>query len=182
MNASEMITGRRSIRKYKEEKVSREDITAIMEETKFTQSWKNLQVARYTFVQDPAIIEKLANDGVKDFVYNVKTLQKAQNVLVLSILTGKSGKLDENSDDYATEQGNEWEVFDAGIACQTFTLAAHNHGVGTCVMGVIHDKSIAKIVGLPENERVAALITFGYPAEEGRPTTRFTVDELCRFM
>lgn len=180
MNTNEMITGRRSIRKYKEELVSREDIQAIMEEARFTQSWGNTQVARFTFVQDPTVIEKLAHDGVKGFVYNVDTLKKAKNVLVLSFVEGKSGKLDETG--YATSKENVWEVFDAGIACQTFCLTAFAHDVGTCVMGVIDDKKIGEIVGLPKEETVAAMITFGYPDEKGNPTTRLSVDELCRFI
>ncbi|MFI3250820.1 MAG: nitroreductase family protein [Eubacteriales bacterium] len=180
MNATEMVTGRRSIRKYKEELVSREDIQAIMEETRYTQSWGNMQVARFTFVQDPTTIEKLAHDGVKGFVYNVDTLKNAKNVLVLSFVEGKSGKLDETG--YATSKENIWEVFDSGIACQTFALVAHAHGVGTCVMGVIDDKKIAEIVNLPKEETVAAMITFGYPDEKGNPTTRLSVEELCHFL
>lgn len=180
MNGTELIKGRRSIRKYKEELVSREDITAILDETRFTPSWKNLQVARYNFVQDPEVIAQLSHDGVHGFVYNMKTLERAKNVMVLSFVQGKSGKMDESG--YATSKENAWEVFDAGIACQTFCLAAYNHGVGTCVMGVIDDKKIAEIIKLPADETVAAVITFGYPAEEGRETPRMSVDELSRFI
>ncbi len=180
MNGTELIKGRKSIRKYKEELVSREDINTIMDEARYTQSWKNLQIARFTFVQDPEVIAQLGHDGVHGFVYNMKTLERAKNVLVLSFVQGKSGKMDESG--YATSKGNEWEVFDAGIACQSFCLAAYNHGVGTCVMGVIDDKKIAEIVKLPEDETVAALITFGYPSEEGRETPRLSVEELSRFI
>lgn len=180
MTPSEMIINRHSIRKYKDELVSQADIRAIMEETRYTQSWKNMQVARYTFVQDDALIARLANEGVNEFIYNAKTLQRAKNVLVLSYETGKSGKIDETT--YATNKENSWEIFDAGIACQTFALSAFAHGVGTCVMGIIDDKKIAEIVSLPQGEAVAAMITFGYPAEEGRPTPRLSVDELCRFL
>ncbi len=181
MNAKDMIIGRRSIRKYKDQIVTREDINAIMEEAKFTQSWANKQVARFTFVQNEEVIQKLAHDGVNDFVYNVNTLKNAKNVLVLSVVKGKSGKFEDDGD-YVTGQGNAWEIFDAGIACQTFALVAHAHNVGTCVMGVINDKKIAEIVGLPEGETVAALITFGYPDEAGNPTTRLDVSQLCRFI
>ncbi len=180
MNATEMITGRRSIRKYKDEKVKKEDILAIMQEARFTQSWANTQVARFTFIQDENVIAKLASDGVNGFVYNVNTLKNAKNVLVLSTVAGKSGKL--GGEEYATSKENVWEVFDAGIACQTFALTAYAHGVGTCVMGVIDDKKIAEIANLPENETVAAMITFGYPDEKGGETTRLEVSEICRFI
>lgn len=49
-------------------------------------------------------------------------------------------------------------------------------------MGVIDDKKIAEIAKLPENETVAAMITFGYPAEKGNDTTRLEISELCRFI
>ncbi len=180
MTPTELILTRHSIRKYKDELVSRADIEAIMQATRFTQSWANTQTARFTFVQDPALIARFASDGVKGFVYNIKTLQNAKNVLVLSTVQGKSGKM--KTDGYATDKGAAWEVFDAGIACQTFALAAHAHGVGSCVMGIIDDAAIAQMIGLPEGETVAALIPFGYPAEEGRATPRLAVEELCRFI
>lgn len=180
MNTTELITGRRSIRKYKDELVSKDDINAIMEETRFTQSWGNTQTARYTFVQNPELIAKIGAEGVNEFIYNVKTLKYAKNVLVLSYVNGISGKFDDGK--YITSKESQWEMFDAGIACQTFALAAFAHGVGTCVMGVIDDRKIAEIIGLPDDQTVAALITFGYPNEPGNPTTRLEVSKLCNFL
>ena len=80
-------------------------------------------------------IAQLATDGVKEFVYNVKTLQKAKGVAVLSFVKGKSGTLDPDKLDLvkggiSTAEATAWEAFDAGIACQTFCLAAHAKGVG----------------------------------------------------
>ena len=183
MDAITMIKERRSVRKFKEGAVDRETMKEIIEIARWAPSWANFQVARYTLVDDTATIKKLATDGVKGFVYNVKTLEEAKGVAVLSFVKGKSGKLDPEKDEYATEKANVWEVFDAGIACQTFCLAAHAKGVGTCIMGIIDDESISKIVGLPDEETVAALIVYGY--EEGehvKPTPRKEVDEILRFV
>lgn len=180
MHSSDLITSRHSVRKYKDEFVSKEDIKKIMEVTKFTQSWGNKQVARFTFVSNKEIIDSIAKDGVNEFVYNVKTLANAKDIVILSFVNGQSGIIE--GDEYATDKGREWEVFDAGIACQTFALAAHSYGVGTCVMGIIDSKFIADIVKLPENETVAALITMGYPAFEPKETPRLSVDELIRFV
>ena len=134
-------------------------------------------------IDDEDTIQKLANDGVKGFVYNIETLKNAKGVVVLSFVKGKSGKLDLEKDDYATSKDHVWEVFDAGIACQTFCLAAHAKGVGTCIFGVIDDESISRIVGLPEEETVATLIAYGY--EDGphvKPTPRKDVDDILRFL
>lgn len=182
MDAITMIKERRSVRKYKNEKVDRELMKEIVDIAKWAPSWTNCQVARYTLVDNEEIIKQLANDGVKGFVYNMDTLKNAKGVAVLSYVKGKSGKLDKYNIESSTEE-NVWEVFDAGIACQTFCLAAHAKGVGTCIMGVIDEKSIAKIINLPEEENVAALIVYGY--EEGNhaaATQRKETEEIMRFI
>lgn len=178
-----MIKERRSVRTFKKEAVDRETMKEIIEVARWAPSWANFQVARYTLVDDPAIIEQLAHDGVKGFVYNINTLKNAKGVAVLSFVKGKSGKLDLEKEEYATSKENVWEVFDAGIACQTFCLAAHAKGVGTCIFGVIDDESIARIVGLPGEESVAALVVYGYEdGEHAKPTPRKEVDEILRFV
>lgn len=179
MDAIKMIKERRSVRKFKNEKVDRETMKEIISISRWAPSWGNFQVARYTIVDDDTIIKRLGTEGVKGFVYNVDTLKNAKGVAVLSFVKGKSGKLD--GDEYATSKANVWEVFDAGIACQTFCLAAHTKGVGTVIMGVIDDDTISKIVGLPEEETVAALIVYGYPDEDPAPTSRKDVNDIMRF-
>ncbi len=179
MDAIELLKGRRSVRKFKKEKVQHETMKEIIELARWAPSWGNFQVARYTLVDDDDLIKQFVTDGVKGFVYNVNTLKEAQGVMVLSFVKGKSGKLD--TDEYVTSKGHVWEVFDAGIACQQFCLAAHAKGVGTCVMGVIDEEGISKVAGLPEKETVAALIVYGYEeGEHGTPTPRKAVEDILR--
>ncbi|MFR9651743.1 MAG: nitroreductase family protein [Rikenellaceae bacterium] len=180
MDAIKMIKERRSVRKYKEEKVSHKTINQILEATRWSPSWANFQVARYTIVEDEAMIARIANEGVHGFSYNIGTLRNTKGVLVLSYVKGKSGKV--SRDGYATSKGEAWEMFDAGIACQTFCLAAHAYGVGTCIFGVINDEVISEIISLPEGETVAALVTFGYPDEVVEPTSRKSLDEISRYL
>ena len=174
-----MIKERRSVRKFKDEKVDRETMREIISISRWAPSWGNYQVARYTLIDDEATIAKLTTDGVHGFVYNINTLKNAKGVAVLSFVKGKSGKLE--GDDYVTSKANVWEVFDAGIACQTFCLVAHAKGVGTCIMGVINDNSISEIAGIPEEETVAALIVYGYEDGHPGPTPRKEVDDILRF-
>lgn len=182
MEAVNMITGRRSIRKYQDKIVPQETLESIVEVAKYAPSWANFQVARYNFISDSAIIAKIASEGVNGFVYNKATLENAKNILVLSFVQGKSGKLDPDSSEYSTSKSNEWEMFDAGIACQTFCLAAHEQGVGTCIFGVIDPVAIAQIINLPADETVGTVITLGYPDETVAPSPRKDVSELTRFL
>lgn len=181
MDAVTMIKERRSVRKYRNQKVDRNTMEEIVELARWSPSWANFQIARYTLVDDAEKIAKLTTEGVQGFSYNVNTLKNARGVAVLSFVRGKSGRLDQYGD-FDSAKAHLWEAFDAGIACQTFCLAAHAKGVGTCIFGVIDDEAISGIVGLPEEETVAALIVYGYPDEQPAPTPRKSVEEIARFI
>ncbi|MFI3242104.1 MAG: nitroreductase family protein [Alphaproteobacteria bacterium] len=180
MNAEELLKTRRSVRKYKNQKVNRGLMEEVIELTKWAPSWANFQIARYTLIDDEALIKRIAQEGVHGFAYNIKTLDNAKGVAILSFVKGKSGKL--NATDYATAQENSWEIFDAGIACQQFCLAAHAKGIGTCIFGVIDSAVLADIANLPETETVAAVITYGYPDEDPIPTPRKDLSEIMKFL
>jgi len=181
MEAVAMIKGRRSIRKYKDEVVPRALMEEIIEITRYAPTWTNSQTPRWTLVENSEIIEKFATDGVKGFVYNVDTLKSAKGVAVLSFVEGQSGRT-EKYDIETSENPGRWEYFDAGIACQTFCLAAHAKGVGTCIFGVIDEAAVAEAINLPEGEKVAALIVYGYADEEPKVPRRKEVEDILRFV
>lgn len=179
MNAIEMIMERRSVRNYTNEKVDRDLMKEIVELSRWAPSWANFQVARYTIVDNEQMIQQIYEKGVNGFAYNMNTLKNSKGVMVLSYVKGKSGKIDQAN--YATNKASQWEMFDAGIACQTFCLAAHAKGVGTCIFGVIDDVAISEIVGLAKDETVAAIITYGFEqGEHAAPTPRKSVEEIMR--
>jgi nitroreductase len=181
MDAMDMIKERRSVRKYVNKKVDRETMEAIIEISRWAPSWANTQIARYTLVDDPKTLARLTAEGVKGFAYNTKTLENAHGVAVLSFVKGKSGRLEKYAD-FDSSNANFWEAFDAGIACQTFCLAAHAKGVGTCIFGVIDDQAIAEIIDLPEEETVAALVVYGYPEGLATAPPRKSVEDIARFI
>ena len=81
------------------------------------------------------------------------------------------------------DNSGAWECFDAGIACLQFCLSAYAKGVATCVLGVINNDAIAQKIGLPENEKVAALIVYGYEAgEHHEAPVRKDINEILRFV
>ena len=54
--------------------------------------------------------------------------------------------------------------------------------VGAFHRGVIDDEAISKIVNLPEEETVAALIVYGYPDGESKAPPRKEIAEMSRFI
>lgn len=180
MEALQCIETRRSIRKFTNQKPERELLEKVVKEAAFAPSWKNTQVTRYSVVENTDIKEQIAKEGVLGFQYNANIIEGAPDLVVVSMVHGRSGF--ERDGSFSTSKEDRWEVFDAGIATQTFCLAAHEYGLGTVIMGIFDEEKIAEIVKLPEGEKVAAIIAIGYSAENPAAPKRKEVADLLRFV
>lgn len=174
------IKSRRSIRKFKENPVDHETLQQIIDAARFSPSWKNTQIVRYHVVEDKAILENIANNCVLDFEYNQKTISRAPQLVVVSMIEKRCGY--ERDGSFSTSKEDRWEMFDAGIASQTFCLAAHDLGVGTVILGIFDEDKIAKAISLPEGQKIAALIAMGYPNQECEAPKRKEVEQLVNFI
>lgn len=175
------IKSRRSIRQFENRPVERAVIEAVVEAAAFAPSWKNGQIARYLVVDDPATIARLATPAcMLGFAHNADIVAKAPAVLLLTVVTERSGY--EKDGRFSTPKGDRWEMFDAGIAAQTFCLAAHEKGLGTVIMGIFDENRIAKVVDIPAGQRLAAVIPLGYPAGEPTAPPRKAAAELVSFV
>lgn len=180
MEALECIKTRRSIRKFKEEAVSHDTIDAIIAAAAMAPSWKNTQISRYNIIENRNILNDIADNCVLDFEYNQKTIKRAPQLVVVSMIEKRCGY--EKDGSFTTSKEDRWEMFDAGIASQTFCLAAHDMGIGTVILGIFDEDKVAKAINLPEGQRVAALIAMGHPAQECEAPKRKGVKELVRYL
>jgi len=59
----------------------------------------------------------------------------------------------------------EYAMLDLGLIVQTICLSAHDKGLGTCILAsaVLYPAAIRKIASIPEDKRIIAGITLGYP-------------------
>ena len=176
MEALECIKTRRSVRRFTEEPVTPEQVAEVVAAAAYAPSWKNTQIARYILVEDAQKREKIASDCVLDFTYNANTLSHAPALVALTMVTGRSGF--ERDGSYSSPLEGHWQSFDAGIAAQTFCLAAHALGLGTVIMGIYDPDKVAKVLSVPEGQTVAALIAIGHPAQDPAAPARKSVEEL----
>lgn len=179
MNTLEAIRSRRSIRKFQDKKVDRETIENIVAHAAYAPSWKNTQIARYHVIDDRAAMEKIANEYTLGFAYNTGTIAHAPQLVVLTAVRGRSGM--EKDGSASTSKGESWLMFDAGVAAQTFCLAAAEYGVGSVIMGIFDAEKVAALLNIPENETVVCLIPIGYPNETPEAPRRKWVEELLHF-
>lgn len=177
MNTVECIKNRRSIRKYKPASIEHSLIELIVSAASYSPSWKNSQITRYIAIEDSSIQETIAANYT--MAYNAKTIRQAPVLIAVTYITGRSGF--ERDGSFSTQKGDRWQMFDAGIASQTFCLAAHEYGLGTVIMGIFDDKGIAELLHLPEDREIAALIALGYPDIEPEVPKRKTTDVLLEY-
>lgn len=180
MESINCIKSRRSIRSYTDEKVDRETIKKVVEAAAYAPSWKNTQVSRYIAIDDPAMIDKIADECTSMFIYNGNTIKKAPMIVVVTALKGRSGV--EKDGSFTNEREANWLLFDAGCAVQTFCLAAHEYGLGTVIMGIFDNEKLSSILNIPEDREIVNLICVGHPAEEPEAPRRKSVEDLLSFV
>ena len=163
METVKCIKERRSIRKFDTSReVSKELIESVIDTARFAPSWKNTQVTRYTVLTGEAK-DKLAA-CTEIWAKNGDIMRNAPMVVALSIIDKRSG----------------WQMFDSGIAAQTFCLAAFDAGLSTVIMG-LYDDNAAEVIGIPEGQILTALIAVGYADEAPSAPNRKEITDLITY-
>ena len=177
MNVTECIKNRRSIRRYKPEAVDHSLIDSIVSMASYSPSWKNTQITRYTAVEDPSLLNEIADKYTPD--YNSKIIRQAPMLIAVTFIKGRCGF--ERDGSFSTKKKDRWQMFDVGAACQTFCLAAKEKGLGTVIMGIFDEDGITELLHIPEEQELAALIAIGWPDIDPDAPKRKSTEELLQY-
>lgn len=179
MTVKECIMGRRSIRQFTDKPVSEDILAEIVEQASFAPSWKHTQITRYIAVSGD-LKAKIAAECTETYPNNGKIISSAPLLIAVTVIKNRSGY--ERDGSFSTPKGDGWQMFDAGIASQTFCLAAHEKGLGSVILGIFDEAKAASLLELPEDRELIALIPIGYPAEEPAAPKRKPVTDLLSYM
>ena len=178
MNTTECIRTRRSIRKFKAAPVDHSLLESLISDTSYSPSWKNSQITRFIAIEDSSILDSIVQDYTPSF--NSDIIKQAPMLIAVTFKKGRCGF--ERGGSYSTKKEDRWQMFDVGVACQTFCLAAHNAGLGTVIMGIWDEDGITKLLKLPDDQELAALIAVGWPDVDPDVPMRKSVDELLTYL
>ena len=177
MEALACIKARRSVRKFLPEKIGRDVVHDLIEHAKWAPSYNNTKIVRYVAIDDETIISTIAETLMAS--ENVAIVKNAPLLLVVSVVTGRSGR---NRDGvFETTKGDSWEFFDAGAACQTLCLAAADMGLGSVIMATFDEEGVSRLAELPDSEKIIALLALGRPAAIPAAPRRKDVSEILKF-
>ena len=177
MDAITCIKTRRSIRKFKSDKVSPEIIKDIVLTASYAPSWKNTQTTRYIAITDPEIKDRISKECCG--AHNQEIIDGAPMLVATIIVDKRSGF--ERDGSFSTSRKDAWQAFDNGIATQTLCLAANDLGLGTVVMGLYDIDKASDIIGVPEGQLLMALVAVGYPDEKPSVPKKKTVEDLLSY-
>ena len=191
-NVIENILTRRSIRAYKEDQISEEELNIILESGKFAPSGGNSQTWRFTVVQNKEKLEHL-NSLVREAFKNLEVDEKTYR-------SKKSGKRAAENDGYNFYYNaptliivsNEREysncMADSAVAVENILLAAHSIGAGACFINQLtwfcddkHVREALTDMGIPKNYVVCSSASIGYNSgsmPKASPRKDGTVDRI----
>ena len=176
MEIIEGIQTRRSVRKFQDKAVPHDVLEQVIAAAAYAPSWKNTQISRYIAIEGRETIDKLAEQYAP---FNARTLSTAPLLIAQTCVTKRSGYDRDGS--FTTDRGAGWEMYDCGIAAQTFCLAAHEAGLGTVILGIFDRPALEKHLHVPEGQELVALIAVGYPDQEPAAPRRKTVSDLLTY-
>lgn len=162
------IYHRRSIRKYKPQQVSKDDIRTLMDAAVQAPSASNSQPWAFAVIQDQGILNNYSDQAKKLLLEQIDSyppLAKYRTALSnpgFDIFYGAPTLLII----YAKPVGPHPEG-DCCLAAQNIMLAAHSMGLGTCWIGFAHpllnSDEIKQALGAPTDYTAVAPLIIGYP-------------------
>jgi nitroreductase len=142
------IASRREVRAYDRRPIAEEVVRRILDAGRLSGSGSNRQPWRFVLVSGQA------QAALADAVFAPGNVSGA--ALVVALVVGGKGPVS----------------FDAGRCAQNMLLAAWNEGVGGSPNGVADRDAANSVVGVPEDQSIVIVLSFGYPARPRDPQSR----------
>ncbi len=166
MNTLQAIFTRRSVRNFKPEPVSEDDLQDLLRAGMQAPSAKNEQPWHFIVIDDPQLLH-----AIPEFHPYSKMLLEAP----LAILVCSDRKLE--------EKRASW-LQDCSAATQNILLAAHAKGLGAVWLGIFPDSErvfgMQSLLDLPEGVRPVTLVAVGHPATRPEPVDRYQESRVHR--
>lgn len=195
----ELIQTRRSIRRFDERAVSREDLDRILEAARWAPSNHNRQPWKFIVMEDRAQIRELAEQVRLGMERKLQSLPEvaaahaaglvqygtffaAAPVLILALHKlpiAAAAALWESTPHPDLVSG---EPLSVAMAMQNLLLAAHALGLGACLMTApLLADNLAELLQVPPGFAITGLIALGYPDGATPAPRRKSLEHIAEF-
>lgn len=199
MKPEDLIKQRRSVRSYQDKKIPKQLIKEILELANLAPTASEKQDRFFIIIEDQILKEKLYSASCKQShllaapviiavvcdstMFTAKELLKSNKDWDLDLwgATEKNYKKNKQFTDNVLILKKFWSLQDADTATTTLLLAATAKGLATCWIGLFDHEQAAKILKIPKNYEVTALVTLGYQKDSPYPQKRKKISELIHW-
>ncbi len=161
----DIIKTRRSIRRFTDQMVDEKTIKKIIEMGTWAPSGLNNQPWKFVIIKDKALKEKVAQQTRYS-----RIIEDAPVCIAVFL---------DNSQSYNRVK----DIQAIGACIQNMLLTIHTLGLGGVWLGEILNKreEVEKIMNVPSELELMAVIALGYPAESGGKGIRKPIDEVILY-
>lgn len=178
MEFQQVVESRRSVRTFNPlEKVSGNQMRAILEAGILAPSWKNSQTARYYCVVSSKLLEKVRQECLPEF--NAKSCEGASVLMVTAFVKNRSGFSRDGKPD--NELGNGWGIYDLALQNENMVLKAKDLGIDSLIMGIRDAGKLRELLEIPDDQEIVSVIAFGYGATEPQMPPRKKDTDIAKF-
>ncbi|MCR5539741.1 MAG: nitroreductase [Ruminococcus sp.] len=175
MEFQNLIESRRSVRKYAEKEVTRDQVEEIIKAAQEAPSWKNQQTSKYYCVLSKEKREELRTTCFPSF-----NEQRCMNAALIVTAYEKNNVGFDDNGQPINELGNGWGCYDLGLHNMLFMLKAKELGLDTLVMGIRDAEKLRAALNIPENEEIGAVLALGYADEEPKRPRRRELSDIAK--
>jgi nitroreductase len=175
MEFQNLIESRRSVRKYADKEVTREQVEEIIRAAQEAPSWKNQQTSKYY-----CVLSKEKREEIRTTCFPSFNEQRSLNAALIVTAYEKNNVGFDDNGQPINELGNGWGCYDLGLQNMIFMLKARELGLDTLVMGIRDGQKLRAALNIPENEEIGAVLALGYADEEPKKPRRRELSDIAK--
>jgi len=146
MDCMERVLTRRSVRRFKEERIADTVLANILEAGRLAPTATNNQPWHFVVARQREAKEAFSFGGFNRFACDA-------DIVVLGLYKQSEVIIE------------RFSLMDVTIALQNMVIAAWIQGVGSCWMGAFDEPRLSKTLSLPADSRIVGAIALGIPDE-----------------
>jgi len=162
MNVFEAIKNRYSCRSYKTGPVPEEKLKKVLEAARLAPSAHNEQEWKFVVVKNLEKRREVSEAAGQSFIAEAP-------VIIAAVATDPEHIMSSGVPAYAV---------DLAIAVEHMALQAVEEELGTCWIGAFGQEEVKKVLNIPDEYKVVALMPLGFPADKPKEKIRKKLDEI----
>lgn len=165
MELINIIKSRRTVRKFRQDKIDPIILREIVDCGRLAPSGRNVQPIEYYIIQRNDLLEPVFNTlRWAGYIAPEGNPQEGEKPTAYITVLIKN------------EYDSPIAKYDVGAAVENILLAAWSHGIGSCWIASVDRNKLAGILGIPEGYTIDCVIALGYAAET--PVTEDITDSV----